>query len=49
MVVHGLVDVPYFKNDLSFEFWVLLAIAWAGNLAAAPRGRNLAPASRRVT
>jgi O-antigen ligase len=30
MVVHGVVDVPYFKNDLSFEFWVLLAIAWAG-------------------
>jgi O-antigen ligase len=32
IVVHGLVDVPYFKNDLSFEFWVLLAIAWAGNM-----------------
>ncbi|OGY26860.1 MAG: hypothetical protein A2Z11_01645 [Candidatus Woykebacteria bacterium RBG_16_43_9] len=25
--VHGLVDVPYFKNDLSSQFWVLLAIA----------------------
>jgi putative inorganic carbon (HCO3(-)) transporter len=34
VVVHGLVDVPYFKNDLSFEFWVLLAIAWAGNMAS---------------
>lgn len=33
IVVHGLVDVPYFKNDLSFEFWVLLAISWAGILA----------------
>jgi O-antigen ligase len=33
MVVHGAVDVPYFKNDLSFEFWVLLAVAWAGILA----------------
>lgn len=30
VVVHGLVDVPYFKNDLSLEFWTLLAIAWAG-------------------
>jgi len=30
IVVHGLVDVPYFKNDLSLEFWVLLAISWAG-------------------
>jgi O-antigen ligase len=24
-LIHGLVDVPYFKNDLSLEFWVLLA------------------------
>lgn len=23
--VHGLVDVPYFKNDLSLEYWVILA------------------------
>jgi O-antigen ligase len=25
-VVHGLVDVPYFKNDLSLEFWVVFAL-----------------------
>jgi O-antigen ligase len=31
IVVHGLVDVPYFKNDLSLEFWTLLGLAWAGN------------------
>jgi O-antigen ligase len=30
IVVHGLVDVPYFKNDLSLEFWVLLGLSWAG-------------------
>jgi O-Antigen ligase len=30
IVVHGLVDVPYFKNDLSLEFWVLLALTSAG-------------------
>jgi O-antigen ligase len=30
VVIHGLVDVPYFKNDLSLEFWTLLALAWAG-------------------
>ncbi len=30
VVVHGLVDVPYWKNDLSVEFWVLLALTWAG-------------------
>lgn len=30
VVVHGMVDVPYFKNDLSLEFWTLIAITWAG-------------------
>ena len=30
ILVHGLVDVPYFKNDLSLEFWVLLALSYAG-------------------
>ena len=30
IVVHGLVDVPYWKNDLSVEFWALLALTWAG-------------------
>lgn len=27
--VHGLVDVPYFKNDLAVVFWVLLAVLGA--------------------
>ena len=31
MVVHGLVDVPFFKNDLSFQFWALLGILWAAD------------------
>jgi O-antigen ligase len=26
IVVHGLVDVPYFKNDLSCLFWILIAM-----------------------
>jgi O-antigen ligase len=30
IVVHGLVDVPYWKNDLSLQFWTLLGITWAG-------------------
>jgi O-antigen ligase len=30
VVVHGMVDVPYFKNDLSLEFWTLIAITTAG-------------------
>jgi O-antigen ligase len=31
VVVHGLVDVPFFKNDLSLEFWALLGILWAAD------------------
>jgi putative inorganic carbon (hco3(-)) transporter len=31
IVVHGLVDVPYFKNDLSLQFWALVGLAWAGS------------------
>ena len=26
MLVYGLVDVPYFKNDLAVIFWTLLAL-----------------------
>jgi O-antigen ligase len=29
MLAHGLVDVPFFKNDLSLEFWALLGLLWA--------------------
>lgn len=28
-LVHGITDVPYFKNDLAIMFWVLLALAVA--------------------
>jgi len=34
VLVHGMVDVPYFKNDLSLEFWTLLSLSWAGRLWA---------------
>jgi O-antigen ligase len=30
VLLHGLVDVPYFKNDLALEFWAILALASAG-------------------
>lgn len=30
IVIHGLVDVPYFKNDLAAMFWIFLALL--GNL-----------------
>ena len=26
LVAHGLVDVPYFKNDLAFLFWIIIAL-----------------------
>lgn len=26
LLVHGLFDTPYFKNDLAFQFWFLMAI-----------------------
>lgn len=26
VLIHGMVDVPYFKNDLSLEFWVFMAL-----------------------
>lgn len=27
ILIHGLVDVPYFKNDLAMFFWILMALA----------------------
>lgn len=26
LVVHGLIDIPYFKNDLALVFWIVLAL-----------------------
>jgi O-antigen ligase len=42
VVTHGLVDVPYFKNDLSLEFWALIGLSVAGiQLGMAP-GQSVA-------
>jgi O-antigen ligase len=40
IVVHGLVDVPYFKNDLSVMFWIFIFMASLINLIykSAPSG-----------
>jgi len=27
ILIHGLIDVPYWKNDLSFVFWLLISLA----------------------
>ncbi len=32
IIIHGSVDVPYFKNDLAAMFWVMLALGAALNL-----------------
>ncbi|MFI5282547.1 MAG: O-antigen ligase family protein [Candidatus Dormibacterales bacterium] len=29
ILTHGIVDVPYFKNDLALEFWILVAFTLA--------------------
>jgi len=31
LIGHGLVDTPYFKNDLSLLFWVLIVLTMFGN------------------
>ena len=38
LVVHGLVDVPYFKNDLSALFWI--SIAMLGGLTLKQNEKN---------
>lgn len=41
IIVHGIVDVPYFKNDLAVIFWLLIAMMGMMNLSEARFG-NLA-------
>jgi O-antigen ligase len=44
IIIHGLVDVPYFKNDLSAMFWILIAI-----LVLVPeKNKNLPAGERKV-
>jgi O-antigen ligase len=49
--VHGLVDSPYWKNDMSIEFWILaalelVAIRSVGKKVLSASARALEPASR---
>ena len=41
IVVHGLVDVPYFKNDLAVMFWLLVAMISSLNLETKSKKINL--------
>lgn len=36
ILVHGLVDVPYFKNDLALAFWLMAATASEGEKKKSP-------------
>jgi O-antigen ligase len=33
LLIHGLVDVPYFKNDLAILFWIIVALGTADSTA----------------
>lgn len=44
--VHGFVDSPYWKNDMSAEFWIMAALAVA--VIRATDGRSVAGADRAV-
>lgn len=46
VVVHGMVDVPYFKNDLSLLFWILIGLTCAGRQWAAPGSDAQVPTLR---
>jgi len=36
MSIHGLADVPYFKNDLAMMAWLILAVIAASAYAKIP-------------
>lgn len=36
IVIHGLIDTPYFKNDLAILFWLAIAAIWTGKEAEKP-------------
>jgi O-antigen ligase len=53
-LVHGMVDTPYWKNDLAVEFWlvaalVVVAIGWVARATGAPSNASAAHASPRKT
>ena len=39
VIIHGIVDVPYFKNDLAAMFWLLIAMMGFVNLELRRGGR----------
>ena len=47
MLVHGIFDNPYFKNDLSLEFWTLAALEVAALAVLARQGTTRDPGIQR--
>ncbi len=45
ILVHGLVDVPYFKNDLAILFWIVYALGVSNNETIEKSGRVVEGAS----
>jgi O-antigen ligase len=41
IIIHGLVDVPYFKNDLSALFWIFFALVGALNFNQKYGSKNI--------
>ncbi|MBE7525286.1 O-antigen ligase family protein [candidate division WWE3 bacterium] len=41
LLVHGLVDVPYFKNDLAVAFWLLTLLTTATPVTKKMRGEHM--------
>ena len=44
--VHGLFDTPYFKNDMSVEFWIIAGAAWCA-ISSSRAGEAPAPSAAR--
>jgi uncharacterized ion transporter superfamily protein YfcC len=40
VIIHGIVDVPYFKNDLAILFWLWLALVGVISSTRSPLSRG---------
>lgn len=40
MIIHGIVDVPYFKNDLALLFWLMMALMGVGKILITTEHEN---------
>jgi O-antigen ligase len=45
LTIHGMVDSPYWKNDLSLEFWIVAALEVVALMAVRLNGQTPAPSA----